>query len=155
MPHVLFTLMFGRTRMSCERLFTAIQSVWNKLRIPGGIFNKIFFWRRHWNLFYHFIFILLRTTVAVTFFVNHCFCFCFMKQNSMNICQTENCFGNSTDNMKQTLYKEHTFLNFHSFFYIIKQKEGTLCIFVVTHLIWTLSSERALRLFKSFIAANK
>jgi len=27
------------------------------------------------------------------------------------------CFGNSTDNMKQTLYKLHSFLNFHSFLY--------------------------------------
>ena len=43
MPHVLFTLIFGRARMYGERLFTATQSVWNKLRIPGGIFNKVFF----------------------------------------------------------------------------------------------------------------
>ena len=57
-----------------------------------------------------------------------------MEQNPTNICQTEKCFENNTDNMKQTLYKEHTFLNFHSF-YIIKQNEGILYIFVVTHLI--------------------
>jgi hypothetical protein len=52
----------------------------------------------------------------------------------MNICQTEKCYGNSTDNMKQTsIMSVVSYIPI--FFYIIKQKEGILYIYEVTHLI--------------------